>query len=262
MIAAQGRPALQTGSARPARARGQGHPRPGRRAPRPAGRRSDRDRRAREPLTPGDVELPTAVQPPAVTGRRSGRRAATPSAALSAPVTRRRSASAHLQLEPKQLARMLQLPDEQGRQAAARRRRRNTYFAQLDHLVGKPAQGASFAAYGDHVIVDPCAPASRSTCRTRPPPCSRRRSRPAAASRSSSVTPVTSAARPPTARRWASPAWSASYETFYGGDPNRIHNVELVAHLVDDKLIAPGRRSPSTRRPARARPRRDSSRRR
>ena len=31
-----------------------------------------------------------------------------------------------------------------------------------------------------------------------------------------------------------------SYETVYGGDPNRIHNVELVAHLVDGKLIAPG----------------------
>src|SRR5207248_1651680 len=31
-----------------------------------------------------------------------------------------------------------------------------------------------------------------------------------------------------------------TYETVYGGDPNRIHNVQLVAHLVDDKLIAPG----------------------
>jgi len=31
-----------------------------------------------------------------------------------------------------------------------------------------------------------------------------------------------------------------SYETIYGGDPNRIHNVQLVAHLIDDKLIAPG----------------------
>jgi vancomycin resistance protein YoaR len=31
-----------------------------------------------------------------------------------------------------------------------------------------------------------------------------------------------------------------SYETFYGGDANRVHNVQLVAHLVDDKLIAPG----------------------
>ena len=32
----------------------------------------------------------------------------------------------------------------------------------------------------------------------------------------------------------------SSYETIYGGIANRIHNVQLVAHLVDDKLIAPG----------------------
>jgi vancomycin resistance protein YoaR len=31
-----------------------------------------------------------------------------------------------------------------------------------------------------------------------------------------------------------------SYETFYGGVANRIHNVQLVAHLIDGKLIAPG----------------------
>src|SRR5207253_5511620 len=31
----------------------------------------------------------------------------------------------------------------------------------------------------------------------------------------------------------------SGYTTEYGGIANRIHNVELVAHLVDDKLIAP-----------------------
>jgi vancomycin resistance protein YoaR len=31
-----------------------------------------------------------------------------------------------------------------------------------------------------------------------------------------------------------------SYQTFYGGDANRIHNVQLVSRLVDDHLIAPG----------------------
>jgi vancomycin resistance protein YoaR len=31
-----------------------------------------------------------------------------------------------------------------------------------------------------------------------------------------------------------------AYETFYTGIPNRLHNVRLVAHLVDDKFIAPG----------------------
>lgn len=32
----------------------------------------------------------------------------------------------------------------------------------------------------------------------------------------------------------------ASYQTFYGGEANRIHNVQLVAHLVDRHVIAPG----------------------
>jgi vancomycin resistance protein YoaR len=31
------------------------------------------------------------------------------------------------------------------------------------------------------------------------------------------------------------------YETIYGGDPNRIHNVQLVARLIDGRLIAPGK---------------------
>jgi len=31
-----------------------------------------------------------------------------------------------------------------------------------------------------------------------------------------------------------------AYETVYGGIPNRIHNVQLVAHLIDDHFIAPG----------------------
>jgi vancomycin resistance protein YoaR len=32
----------------------------------------------------------------------------------------------------------------------------------------------------------------------------------------------------------------ASYQTIYGGEPNRIHNVQLVSRLVDKHVIAPG----------------------
>src|SRR5206468_7223045 len=32
----------------------------------------------------------------------------------------------------------------------------------------------------------------------------------------------------------------SAYTTEYGGVPNRIHNVQLVARLLDDHLIAPG----------------------
>ena len=33
----------------------------------------------------------------------------------------------------------------------------------------------------------------------------------------------------------------SSYTTYFGGVPNRIHNVQLVAHLIDDTLVAPGK---------------------
>ena len=32
----------------------------------------------------------------------------------------------------------------------------------------------------------------------------------------------------------------STYTTYFGGVPNRIHNVELVSHLIDGTLIAPG----------------------
>lgn len=32
----------------------------------------------------------------------------------------------------------------------------------------------------------------------------------------------------------------SSYTTIYGGDANRVHNVQLVSNLIDDTLIAPG----------------------
>jgi vancomycin resistance protein YoaR len=33
----------------------------------------------------------------------------------------------------------------------------------------------------------------------------------------------------------------SSYTTYYGGVPNRIHNVQVVSHLVDNALIGPGK---------------------
>ena len=41
-------------------------------------------------------------------------------------------------------------------------------------------------------------------------------------------------------RHRLAPIVVSSYTTIYGGVPNRVHNVQLVAHLIDDHLIAPG----------------------
>ena len=87
----------------------------------------------------------------------------------------------------------------------------------------------------------PRRPGSRSTSRARPRPCSPPPSAPRRAAR-----PAVAHRREPEAldrrrrRRWGSPGVVGTYETIYGGIANRIHNVQLVAHLIDGKLIAPG----------------------
>ena len=43
----------------------------------------------------------------------------------------------------------------------------------------------------------------------------------------------------PDARAMGITGLVGAYETFYGGVPNRIHNVQLVAHLIDNHFIAP-----------------------
>ena len=68
----------------------------------------------------------------------------------------------------------------------------------------------------------------------------------AATRRVNRVTPIVVATQPP--KRTTADAQAmgitgivASYTTSYGGVPNRIHNVQVVSHLVDDTFIAPGK---------------------
>jgi vancomycin resistance protein YoaR len=114
------------------------------------------------------------------------------------------------------------------------------YFARLEKQVDRAPKDASFAVASDKITVVPSEPgleldvpraaasvlaaASRTANRvTRLPLAVTQPKRSTAAARAMGITGVV-----------------GTYETVYGGDPNRIHNVQLVAHLVDNKLIAPG----------------------
>ena len=76
----------------------------------------------------------------------------------------------------------------------------------------------------------------------------RRPGRVAAASSASAVRRTEPKRSTEEARSYGIVGLAGSYQTYYGGDANRIHNVQLVAHLVDRHLIAPG--STSSRRPS------------
>ena len=187
----------------------------------------------------GPVVLPTNVAEPTVTAADLHDARAVAEQALSAPVTL--TLGQHrFKLEPNQLAPMLQLPASAGDNLVLGGSAADGYFAKLDRIVGQPAHGARFTATGDHVKLIPAQPgitldvprtAAAVLAAAEKP---RHRVAPIAVS-SVSVGRTTQAAQ-----AMGITGVVGTFETDYGGVPNRIHNVQLVAHLVDDKYIAPG----------------------
>ncbi len=116
----------------------------------------------------------------------------------------------------------------------------DAFFARLERRLDQPAKDATFAVSGGAISVVPSAPGltldvPRSVAAVLAA-ASRPVNRVATLSFSTQLPARTTAA----ARAMGITGTVGSYETVYGGDPNRIHNVQLVAHLVDNKLIAPG----------------------
>ena len=118
--------------------------------------------------------------------------------------------------------------------------RADAYFARLAKQIDTPARDATFTVAGSHVSVVPAKPGLGLDV-----PRAAAAVLAAASRRVSRVATLPLVDTPPkltTAKAQLMGITGAvgSYETIYGGDPNRIHNVQLVAHLVDNKLIAPG----------------------
>jgi vancomycin resistance protein YoaR len=116
----------------------------------------------------------------------------------------------------------------------------DAYFGRLEQQVDRRPVDATWAIDGSTVSVVPAKPglaldvprAARAILAAASRPANRSVSLPLATTQPERSTSE--------ARAMGITGVVGSYETFYGGDPNRIHNVRLVAHLVDDKLIAPG----------------------
>jgi vancomycin resistance protein YoaR len=187
----------------------------------------------------GPVTLPTRIQQPSVSTADLAAAQAAAQQALSAPVKLKVDRRTFV-LTPRRLAPMLQLPATGGTSVVLGGQAADAYFAKLSRTVGRPARGARFAASGDQVSVIPQQPGigldvPRSAAAVL-----------AAAESSTSrsarltVTTVRTGRSTATAEAMGITGVVGSYETYFGGVPNRIHNVELVAHLIDGKLIAPG----------------------
>jgi vancomycin resistance protein YoaR len=215
--------------------------RPGRKLDRAAAARTIVHELASLERTNAQVNLPFRVTPPDVRAAALARAARQARRALSAPVRLQLGKTRWLVSRSK-LARLLQLPAEGRTSLAVAGTAAEQWLVKLGKRVEKPPKDATFGVDGDHVYVIPAKPGTRldalGTAEALLAAALKRR-------------PELRIARLPVHEAQAKLSTEAaramrirgivgSYTTEYGGIANRIHNVQLVAHLVDGALIAPG----------------------
>jgi vancomycin resistance protein YoaR len=160
--------------------------------------------------------------------------------AVSAPV-RLVIAARAFRLPRWRVAQLLELPAGGSTSLAIGGPAANAYFRKLAHTVETRPRDAGFAVDGSKVRVVPSKPgvgldvaasakailaAATSTGEAREAHLVTEQTRPELTTARAQTMGITSLV--------------SSYETIYGGDSNRRHNVQLVAHLVDKHLIKPG----------------------
>ena len=181
------------------------------------------------------VGLPVRVDAPTVTVASLTPAQQTAAQIIAAPVTLVVGPT-HLRLPRWRLAKLLDLTTLRLRPAPA-----DAYFARLEATVDRAPVDAGFAVDANgRIRVVPASPGVRLDV-----PESEVRVLAAAKSAVDRTAKLAVSVELPKRSTEAARAMGingtvGSYETIYGGDPNRIHNVQLVAHLVDGKLIAPG----------------------
>lgn len=186
----------------------------------------------------GPVSLPLRTQQPHVRAAALARAAAQARLALSAPV-RLVLGETRWVVSPHRLAQLIDLPSGGRTTLRIGGPAADEWLKRLGDRVAKPAKDATFAAGGTHVHVVPAKPGIQLDPLASADAILKAALRPRV--RVARLAVVEAPAKLSTAQAEAMGIRGvvSSYTTIYGGIPNRIHNVQLVAHLVDDKLIAP-----------------------
>jgi vancomycin resistance protein YoaR len=215
--------------------------RPGRRLDRAAAGRTIVHELAALQRSSAPVALRFTTQQPRVRAAQLARAARQARLALSAPVRLELGKTRWL-ISRSKLARLLELPTEGRTSLRLGGPVAEDWLVKLGKRVEKPAQDATFAVDGDHVSVVPARPGVQldAVGAARAVLAAALKRRPGL--RVAQLPVQAEAARLSTeaAQAMHISAVVGSYTTLYGGIANRIHNVQLVAHLVDGTLIAPG----------------------
>jgi vancomycin resistance protein YoaR len=195
--------------------------------------------RALSALSRDRVNLPVKVVTPKVSRADMMRVMGQIRTAVSAPV-RIRLVTARWRISPAKIEKMLVYPHDGERSLHVATDKSNALLNALAKKLDRPAKDATFAVSGRSVGIAPSRPGR-------------------VLDREGTAAAILRAALDPT-RRFASVVMETSqpnrtteeakamgitglvgsYETTFSGTANRIHNVQLVAALIDSKFIAPG----------------------
>jgi vancomycin resistance protein YoaR len=190
-------------------------------------------------LSRAPVVLPLSPQQPEVTTAMLAADVSSVRTAVSAPVDLLFGSVRYL-IPRWQLASMLRLPSGTSQGITLGGKRADAFILKLERALNRPPADASFAASGSAVRIVSDLPG-----RTLNVPTTIRNIVRAALSptnRNAAIVVETKQAKR-TAKDLKALGVKelvSSYTTEFGGVPNRIHNVELVSHLIDGTLIAPG----------------------
>jgi len=186
------------------------------------------------------VELPVKVEHAKVTAAELEPAAGRVAVALSAPV-RLAIGQTRYRLPRYRVAELLDLPGNGDRQLRVGGPGADRFFVRLTRVLDRKPRDADWAIGAGNTVRLVSARSGRAV----DVPETARNVLRAALSTTNRVAPVVIRQTPPQlttarAREMNIHELVSAYETIYGGDANRIHNVQLVAHLIDHHLIAPG----------------------
>src|SRR5262245_20430632 len=189
----------------------------------------------------GPVSLPTLRTQPEVTADQLANAAAAARTALSGPVTLT-AGKTRFRVPRWRIAQLLELPRGGETRVSIGGARARTWLSSLASSVDRPPRDATFRVVSGGIEVVPSRPGrALDLAETRT---AIERAAFSSTVRAVTVVPRTSAPERTTADANAMGITGivGSYTTTYGGDPGRLHNVALVAELIDGTLVAPGAR--------------------
>jgi vancomycin resistance protein YoaR len=186
------------------------------------------------------VALPVRVDAPRVTVASLATAQRRASQVIAAPVVVT-AGPTRLRIPRWRLAKILKLPASPNIPLSLTGAAADAYFKRLENAVNRAPKDADFAVNTDgSVRVVPASPGMALDVPRSADRILAAAERPSGRVASLAITTAQPQLTTAEAQALGITGTVGTYSTVYGGDPNRIHNVQLVAHLVDHKLIAPG----------------------